>query len=119
MVIKYLCPVCGFKMEAPPEDYNTCASCGTEFGFHDRNSSIEFIRRVWVYRGMKWWSPYEAPPPNWNPKRQLSELLESLGDQVNVVPVNDGSSARVGSVAYKRAGISANIRGWETLNLVA
>lgn len=44
---KYTCPVCGYPMEVPPEDYNICGTCMTEFGLNDVNSSIEELRNAW------------------------------------------------------------------------
>ena len=70
----YLCPVCGFHMEEPPEDFNICPSCGTEFGFHDVNSSIERLRRNWVEAGLQWWSDFVPTPRGWDPFEQLRKL---------------------------------------------
>jgi predicted amidophosphoribosyltransferase len=48
MVIENMCPVCGYGMPDPPRDYNICPCCGTEFGHHDQNASIEDIRLAWL-----------------------------------------------------------------------
>ncbi len=56
-----ICPVCGYLMEDPPKDYNICPSCGTEFGYHDLNSSIAELRAAWLRTGPRWWSRVETP----------------------------------------------------------
>jgi len=77
MVDQNLCPVCGYKMEEPARDFNTCPSCGTEFGLHDANASIEDLRSAWLRTGPKWWSATDLQPANWNPLMQLAGLLEA------------------------------------------
>ena len=73
----YICPVCGYNMQDPPEDYNICPSCGTEFGIHDVNSSIEELRASWLGAGAPWWSTFTPVPPAWNPNIQLLKVLVS------------------------------------------
>ena len=94
MVRENLCPVCGFGMEDPPRDYNICPSCGTEFGVHDLNSSIENLRMVWLKNGAKWWSTVDPEPPNWNPYEQLVRVLpSSVGYAVDqIVQIELGTS---------------------------
>lgn len=74
MVIENLCPVCGYEMEAPPQHYRTCPSCGTEFGVHDVNSSILELRRAWIMNGLRWWSPVDPQPDGWNAIAQLARV---------------------------------------------
>jgi len=94
-----LCLVCGYGMDDPPKDYNICASCGTEFGVNDVNSTIPDLREVWIADGPRWWSPTDDPPLHWDPWAQLANLLHSedqaiidrnpfaLGDpRINVYP---------------------------------
>jgi hypothetical protein len=69
---KYICPVCGCGMQVPPVNYNICASCGTEFGLHDENASLEELRASWIMTGPRWWSKTEPQPDNWNPFIQLA-----------------------------------------------
>jgi hypothetical protein len=66
-----LCPVCGYGMEDPPTDYNICPSCGTEFGLHDINTSIDNLRLAWIGTGPRWWSSVDPQPTNWDPTLQL------------------------------------------------
>lgn len=75
MIEKYTCPVCGYGMQDPPRDYNICPSCGTEFGHHDVNSSINNLRAEWLRSGAKWWSPIDDPPSGWDPYAQISNAL--------------------------------------------
>lgn len=77
MVTKNLCPVCGYEMAEPPRDYNTCPSCGTEFGLHDQNATIEQLREAWLGTGPKWWGAVNQQPEDWNPMRQLAKMLFS------------------------------------------
>lgn len=72
---QYMCPVCGFLMEEPPCDYNICASCGTEFGLHDVNMTVDELRADWLRNGAKWWSNFQNAPAGWDPYVQVSKLL--------------------------------------------
>ena len=74
MVSDRLCTVCGFEMEEGPRDFNICPSCGTEFGLHDLNASLESLRAAWLASGPTWHSTVLAQPPNWEPLLQLGNL---------------------------------------------
>jgi hypothetical protein len=67
----YLCPVCGYGMEDEPANYHICPSCGTEFGLHDQNATVEDLRAAWIKTGPKWWSKTDPQPSNWDPLAQL------------------------------------------------
>ncbi len=70
--MKHLCPVCGYnELPEPPQDYNICPCCGTEFGYTDFTASHESLRDRWVQRGMTWHSRRVSPPLDWNPEDQL------------------------------------------------
>jgi len=62
-------------MEDPPEDYNICPCCGTEFGLHDVNSSIAALRAAWLRSGAHWWSPVDPQPQDWDPYLQLDNIV--------------------------------------------
>lgn len=83
---QYLCPVCGYGMQEPPENYNICPSCGTEFGIHDVNASILELRAVWLQNGCKWWSDSDPKPANWDPYGQLALVTKSAGAYVQGSP---------------------------------
>jgi hypothetical protein len=53
----------------------TVSSCGTEFGYHDGNSSISSIRAEWLRSGAKWWSTVDVPPPGRDPYVEISNAL--------------------------------------------
>jgi hypothetical protein len=80
MVNEKLCTVCGYEMEEGPRDYNICPSCGTEFGLHDANSTIEELRKVWLATGPRWYSSAVPEPQNWKPIMQLAVLLFAQAD---------------------------------------
>ena len=65
------CPVCGYEMADGPRSFNICPSCGTEFGLHDENSSIEALRIWWLSTGPRWFSRVVPQPEGWNPTIQL------------------------------------------------
>ena len=66
------CPVCFFQpLPWPPEDHNVCICCGTEFGFHDFESTFDQLRERWIQTGMRWFSSEFPPPPSWNPSKQV------------------------------------------------
>ena len=87
MVTHNLCPVCGYQMEEPPEHFNICPSCGTEFGVHDQNSSPAELRNSWIRSGLQWWSNTEPKPMGWNPFVQLANLGLSSGPVVTTTTV--------------------------------
>jgi hypothetical protein len=64
----YLCPVCGYgQMSDPPENYNICPSCGTEFGYDDLSKNHRQLRNYWLARGANWFSGATPPPDfDWN-----------------------------------------------------
>lgn len=74
---EHTCPVCGYQMPEPPEDFNICSCCGTEFGYHDANASIKALRANWLKGGLRWWSQGNPPPAGWDPYSQVSDLVES------------------------------------------
>ena len=70
--MKYRCTVCGYdQMPFPPEDYNICSCCGTEFGYHDRKLTHLQLRRRWAATGAPWFSKAVSPPVGWNWYLQL------------------------------------------------
>jgi ribosomal protein L37E len=88
------CPVCGYPSleEAPrTEDnggsYETCASCGFEFGVtdEDRGFTYEAWRARWISGGMQWRSEGIQDPPNdWDPAVQLRDLLRQLESEQKI-----------------------------------
>lgn len=73
-MVKHLCPVCNYPMHDPPEDFNYCPCCGTQFGYHDVSRSYSSLLNSWINNGMKWWSPVVKPPSGWNPNQQVAAL---------------------------------------------
>jgi hypothetical protein len=68
----FTCSVCFFdQMPDPPQDYNICPCCGTEFGNDDQDKTHEQLRIEWIASGAKWF--YGDPPPDWNVLAQLTE----------------------------------------------
>ena len=110
MVDQNMCPVCGYGMEEPPEQYNICSSCGTEFGVHDVNASIEELRLAWLRTGPKWFSAVDPEPQDWSPYLQVRKAIAAhgsfpetsirsdtgvaLGDVVNAFAGNDPGQIR-------------------------
>ncbi len=74
----YACPVCGFaELSDPPENFNICPCCGTEFDLDDAFTTHAELRLKWIRNGARWWSQVESPPENWNPQVQLNLLRSS------------------------------------------
>jgi hypothetical protein len=76
----YTCPACGWPglTEAPRSasgggSYETCPSCGFEFGFTDDDLGFTYAswRRKWIDDGMPWSTTYEPPPTSWDPEVQV------------------------------------------------
>jgi len=79
---KYLCPVCGYDgLFEPAHDAlgtgsdEICPCCGVQFGYDDARRSHAELRADWVQRGMTW-RHHPGPPPDWDPARQLANVLE-------------------------------------------
>jgi hypothetical protein len=68
---QYPCPVCGFLMDYPAEDFNICPSCGVEFGAETSVFSYEVLRQNWVNHGAKWSSFFRPIPYGWDGLLQL------------------------------------------------
>jgi hypothetical protein len=71
---KYLCPICGYYLEYPPEDFNICPSCGVEFGYETASRSSEELRKEWLSTGARWASNVENEPNGWDAMLQLANL---------------------------------------------
>jgi hypothetical protein len=95
--MKYLCPICGYHMEDPPADYNICACCGTEFGYHTLGRRNDELRQEWLRNGAEWWSPVDPAPAGWNPYRQLIQA----GIGVVLTPSSDANRAVVARISQK------------------
>jgi len=94
MVNEKLCTVCGYEMEEGPRDWNICPSCGTEFGLHDVNSTIDDLRTVWFASGPRWHSSVVPQPTNWNPFQQIALVMrDSFVAQRHVYTIAADSSS--------------------------
>lgn len=89
-----ICPVCGWNAltELPYDEYGVgsdeiCPSCGFQFGYSDdgfasgdysgdwtREQITDDYRKKWTDGGMKWWSPNQPSPADWNPSDQLKSI---------------------------------------------
>jgi hypothetical protein len=74
----YVCPVCGFILDFPPEDFNICPSCGVEFGAETSIYSIVELRKNWLDRGAPWSSRVQPRPIGWDPAWQLVNLYVTV-----------------------------------------
>jgi hypothetical protein len=76
---RMICPVCGYKnLPYPPQDYNICPCCSTEFGNDDAIYSHRQLLGMWIAGGANWF--FGKAPENWNPWMQL--LNAGLGTYV-------------------------------------
>jgi len=77
----YTCPVCGYnELEDPPNRFEICPSCGTEFGNDDYFNTHAELRQQWITSGAKWWSDCDSPPPDWSPVTQLLNIPYEVTD---------------------------------------
>ncbi len=83
----FMCPVCGYPdLDEPPRttsgpSYEICNSCGFEYGFTDDNSKYSYKewRERWIAQGMQWRAEgIVSRPIGWDPKAQLSSLLNKI-----------------------------------------
>ena len=71
---RFTCPVCScpclFEDPSNPRSYETCQSCGYEFGRRciDQRVAQAAWRQQWIEHGMKWVGTRADPPPGWDPK---------------------------------------------------
>lgn len=77
--VGYTCPVCGFILSAPPQDFLICVSCGTEFGNDDADWSHAELRSAWMDDGFKWFSNSTPPPNDWDPIAQVAGVIPLTG----------------------------------------
>jgi len=68
---KVPCPVCGYGLDYPPDDFVICPSCGVEFGYETAGRSFAVLRDEWVSSGARWASRVLSPPDDWNAWAQL------------------------------------------------
>ena len=59
-------------MLRPPAAGYICPCCGVEFEVDDEVLSHEDLRKVWVSRGMAWFSRATLRPAGWNATHQLN-----------------------------------------------
>lgn len=92
---KSYCLVCGWDgLNKEPylgsgdvPSFETCPSCGFEYGFDDNPSAsgnypsewnrqmiVDAYRKQWIDGGMLWWSEKEKAPAGRDPKRQLLNI---------------------------------------------
>lgn len=92
---EYPCPVCGFGLDYPPDDFVICPSCGVEFGYETAGRSFYQLREEWVNSGAHWASRVITEPDNWNPYLQMSNqrLLYSLPFRIDLY-LNQSNVAR-------------------------
>lgn len=86
--MNYRCPVCFFaQMPYPPEDYDICPCCGTEFGNDDAEYSYDELRYRWLIGGALWF--YGQPPLGWSAARQLADAAFGLHTEVSTTGLNN------------------------------
>ena len=109
MVNENTCPVCGYQMSEPANNYNVCSSCGTEFGVSDVNSSLADLRDAWLESGPTWWSKAEEMPENWNPLKQMEDAGISMKRPVASVETSVSTTSVsvfiVGAANWEASGI--------------
>lgn len=73
------CPICGYPdLTAPFANYIICPCCGCEAEADDDELTHAELRALWMAEGCPWWSPRQRPPADWDGRRQVADLLESM-----------------------------------------
>ena len=80
---KHICPVCGFPLDYPPEDFNICPSCGVEFEYETAGRSFLELRQEWLNTGARWASKVIKPPKGWDAMKQLARLEGKLIQEIH------------------------------------
>jgi hypothetical protein len=74
--MSYTCPVCFYDgLPEPPENYEICVCCGTEFGNDDEFRSHAELREEWIRNGCAWF--FQQPPAGWSASAQLARGIAS------------------------------------------
>jgi hypothetical protein len=83
--VSYLCPVCGYPgLEEPVHDevgcssFGICPSCGTQFGYDDATSAHADLRKLWISKGLRWWSKAQPMPKDWDPVSQVQAINKGI-----------------------------------------
>ncbi len=83
---RYVCPVCGFLLKHPADDFNICPSCGVEFGYETEGRTFAELQEEWLRSGARWSSKVHKPPMGWKPIQQL-ENLGTLSPAREAMPI--------------------------------
>jgi hypothetical protein len=78
----------------PPEDFNICPSCGTEFGADTVEYTLEELQAAWIERGMEWTIAAIPQPSDYDPLEQLQRLAPSTVTATNRTVSTIGPSKR-------------------------
>ncbi len=83
----HLCPACGYVLDFPPwngpsSSDEICPCCGIHFGYDDatggspgeRQAVYARWRHIWISNGMKWFSRWRRPRPDWDAREQLKRI---------------------------------------------
>lgn len=103
----YQCPVCFYnQMLDPPEDFNICPCCGTEFGNDDFELNHAELRERWEAGGLLWFSKFTPQPFNWDPIAQITGLGQirtiPISISVSVIDYPNHAYAAYGDAVYVR-----------------
>jgi len=118
----HICPICGYnRLLYPPDDGVICPSCGTQFGYTDAGVSHDTLKTEWLFSGLRWHSKVLAPPPGWNPYKQLANL--SKANEKRTAPLTEGNHIEILDIGKRVARIQTapNVLGsfrWQVINLV-
>ena len=100
-----ICPVCLYtKLPYPPNNYNICPCCGTEFGNDDALLTHAELRYRWIDSGAKWNSRVVLPPPGWDAVGQLSE--GAIDGRVTLWNLFSNEAAEAATLANQQPRIS-------------
>lgn len=106
----YPCPICGYGLPYPPCDFNSCPSCGVEFGYQDIGRSYDDLRNQWARTGAHWASRVVPAPPGWNPWMQLIEAYRRTSNRkyLDAIPFQAGLEFRFPRPIYGEMAVGRN-----------
>ncbi len=114
----YTCPVCGYDMLVhPPQDFNICPCCYTEFGYEDHITSPAALRAEWIRNGMRWEGANVMPTPlAWNPIEQLERA--GFGDDLYALggEYTETTTVQIGQGVYLSATSTSPHRQSDTVS---
>lgn len=104
-------------LHGPVASFESCPSCGFEFGFHDgdRGETYESYRDKWIAAGCTWWSKHDDKPLGWDPLSQLRRVQLRPVVKEQQSPASEGTKQVTLEEQLK---LACTVYPWEAARLI-